>query len=103
MLASGRLAPPTIARADAVQTGKLAMAASANALATRRTGHPADALRPSLPRWLPLVPVLPLEECVLDFIMDAQEPGFRACGTIAKMRGFSLQFSSSFFRGAQLK
>ena len=57
----------------------------------------------SLPRRLPLVPVLPLEECVLDFIMDTQEPSFRACGTIAKMCGFSLQFSSPFFGGAQLK
>jgi hypothetical protein len=52
---------------------------------------------------MPRVPFFLLKKRVLDFIMDAQEPCFRARGTIAEMCGLGLKLSSPFLGGAQLK
>ena len=57
----------------------------------------------SLPRRLPRIALFLLEERVLDFIMDTEQPCLCARGAISKMGGFGLELSSPFFRGAQLK
>jgi len=49
-------------------------------------------------RGLPL-----LKERVLNFIMDAQQPFFRARGAIAEMCGLYLKLSCPFFRGSKLR
>src|SRR4051812_15598521 len=60
-------------------------------------------LRPSLPLRLARLALFLLEKGVLDFIMDAEQPGFGARGAVPEMRGLGLKVSSAFFGGAQLE
>ena len=47
--------------------------------------------------------VLFLKKCVLNFVMDTQQPFLRAAGTIAEMGGFRFKLSRPFFRGSKLR
>src|SRR5687768_17950714 len=57
----------------------------------------------SLPRCLPRVPVFLLEKCLLDLVVDAQEPRLGARGTVAKMIGLGFELPHSLLGSSQLK
>src|SRR2546423_13285661 len=88
--------------------GTAASAIGAHAASTREAAPQAAlkifaTLRPSLPLRLARVALFFLEKGVLDFIMNAEEPCFRARGAVPEMRGLGLKVSSAFFGGAQLE
>src|SRR5438094_2174317 len=56
-------------------------------------------LRRSWPRSLASVALLLLKEGLLDLAMDANEPGLRALGALAKMRRLGIGVSRPLFRG----
>src|ERR1700704_2051644 len=66
-------------------------------------GRMGVSVRGSLPRGRPRIPFLLLEEGLLDFIVDAQQPCLGAGRAIAEVRGLGLGLARSLFGGAKLE
>src|SRR5882672_5911138 len=101
-----------MAAAGAAESAKQARAANARCGALRRrvagsivraSGVGAASIGASWPRVLPRVALLFLKECLLDFIVDAQQPCFGASRTIAKVPSVGLELFDAFLGSPQLE